>query len=377
MEVAEDSAGGMAWHASNARNKQGTNAIQVDDRARGRSRENATDLDAVGRVEGGEHLRARRRRRHVEVLRPEHAHGGDADVVAAVACRGSGGASQEGELVGVGVQRGVQEHVDGRLVASVVAWRRRRCGDRERAAGQDVARDGGARELEPPRAAHEADGDPWRGGGAPTGRLAGRHHHRPLQRRWERDGGEAERGGEGEHGGEEEQERRQHGGQAAARPEVVVRRDHRDLAAAAVGLHLRRHGRRFRPAGCCWLVCAWHKRRRRRRRPRYLAIYIYGRKEGSAAAGRRWEGRGYQGGGRKAPRRAKAAPATQHGDGSREGWWWAGGAARVAAPHAGKAVAKQGQGRAWLVRLGVPILPSFLGLDDGSWMARRRWGLRI
>ena len=138
--------------ACKQRKDQGTNAII---RGRSRERERETDLDAVGRVVRGEHVRARRRRRLVEVLRPEHAHGGEADVVAGAVAAARDGARQEGQLVGVGVQRGVEEHVDGGSL----------CGDdrEERAAGQDVARDGGSRELEPPRAAHEADGDPpWR-----------------------------------------------------------------------------------------------------------------------------------------------------------------------------------------------------------------------
>ena len=104
-----------------------------------KGRQGATNLDAVGRVERGEHLRALRRL--LDGLRAEDAHGGEAE-------RPPRRRREEGELVGVGVERAVQEHVDG--------------GGAE--AAQHVARDGGARELEPPRAADEADGDAGRRG---------------------------------------------------------------------------------------------------------------------------------------------------------------------------------------------------------------------
>ena len=94
-------------------------------------------LDAVGGVGRGEHGRALRRL--IDGLRPEHADGGQRHP-------GRRGAREEGELVGVGVERAVQEHVGG--------------AGGERA--QHVARDGRARELEPPGAAHQAHRHPWR-----------------------------------------------------------------------------------------------------------------------------------------------------------------------------------------------------------------------
>jgi hypothetical protein len=272
------------------------------------------NLDAVGRVVGGEHLRARRRRRLIEVHRPEHAHGGEADDVVAIPAGGAAAAArprcrrqEEGQLVRVGVQRSVQEHVHvhrggGGRLAGVAAVR----GDRERAAAQDVARDGGPRELEPPRAAHEADGDP---------RGRGPARHRRHRRRWERDGGQVERGGEGERGRQEEQEWRQQRGQAAPRAEVV-RRDRRRrrghavaAAAAAAGLHL-----------ASFVVTHGHSRAR----PAYYvarSIASY-----STAPRRRWWQR----------RQQPTAAATQHVRTARRREsggmvvWWAGGAARVA-----------------------------------------------
>uniref|UniRef100_A0A0A9CAA8 Uncharacterized protein n=1 Tax=Arundo donax TaxID=35708 RepID=A0A0A9CAA8_ARUDO len=183
-------------------------------------------LDAVGRVVRGQHLRARRRLLHG--LRPEHAHGGERRP-------GRRGAREERELVRVSVQRAVQEHVDG--VASG-----------ERAASQDVARDGGARELEPPRAAHQAHRHPgsrWRGRGRRRAGAARRGATRGEEER------EAERGREGERGGEEEEERREHRGQAAPRRRgEVVGRDHH------AGLHL--HGRRRpRYAKLKRSCCSW------------------------------------------------------------------------------------------------------------------------
>lgn len=179
-------------------------------RTQARPRGEGPNLDAVGRVVRGEDARARRRLLHG--LRSEHPHGGQ---------RGAArrrGAREEGELVGVGVERAVQEHVG------------RARGER----AQDVARDGRARELEPPRAAHEA----YR---HPLPRRRGRPGVREGMRRLRLAGdeeGEAEGGGEGEGGGEEEQQRGEHGGQAAAgcRGEVGRGVDARDD-----GLH-RVHG---------------------------------------------------------------------------------------------------------------------------------------
>ena len=61
-----------------------------------KGRQGATNLDAVGRVERGEHLRALRRL--LDGLRAEDAHGGEAE-------RPPRRRREEGELVGVGVQR--------------------------------------------------------------------------------------------------------------------------------------------------------------------------------------------------------------------------------------------------------------------------------
>jgi hypothetical protein len=104
---------------------------------------------------------------------------------------------------------------------------------------------------------------------------------------------------------------------------VVVRRDHRDHAAAAVGLHLRRHGRRFRPAGCCWLVCAWHKRRRRRRLRCSLATWPYilyirkeaPRQDGAGRDGVIKEEEGKRRGGRKQHRPPSTATGVGRGGG--------------------------------------------------------------
>lgn len=333
----------MAWH--------GMQATQGTMKPKPPTREEA-NLDTIWRVVGGEHLRTRRRRRLVEVHRPEHAHGGEADVVAvppppAAAASPRCRRQEEGQLVRVGVQRGVQEHVHvhrggaGRL-AGVAAVR----GDRERAAAQDVARDGGPRELEPPRAAHEADGDP-------RGRGPARHRRHRRRRRWERDGGQAERGGEGERGRQEEQEWRQQRGQAAPRAEVVRwdrrrRRARGDaVAAAAAGLHIASFVVTHGPS---------------RARPACLPTTLLARSLRKQGTKRRGGARQRQ---LQQPPPPPPSTYVRRGDGSPEGWWWwAGGAARVALRSRGPARCTQARGRLpskGPLRL-LPLLP-ILALD--------------